>query len=129
MIYVPPKTNSWGTIEYKAKLEDTERCVEAMMASKDDLMIMGDFNCKEVRWEEWSVDGSEESWGGKLLRMATENSMTQWVEQNTRYRGDDEPSRLDLIFTSEPEVVEDVRYKCPLGKTDHVVLECDLRIE
>lgn len=40
------------------------------MVSRDNLMIMGDFNCKKVRWEEWSMDRSSESWGVELLRMA-----------------------------------------------------------
>ncbi len=30
---------------------------------------MGDFNCKEVSWEEWTTEGSENSWGSKLLEL------------------------------------------------------------
>ncbi len=67
-------------------------------------MIIGDFNCKEVRWEEWSMDRSDESWEGKLLRMAMKNSMAQWAEENIIFRGEDKPSRLDLIFMKEPSV-------------------------
>ncbi len=29
----------------------------------------------------------------------------------------------------EPEVVEDVNYKCPIGESNHVVMECSLRVE
>ncbi len=76
----------------------------------------------------WLVDGSDKSWGGELLRMTMEYSVTQWVEENMRFRGEDGPSRLDLIFMKESKVVKDIDYKCPIGKSDHVVVECILRI-
>ncbi len=50
------------------------------------------------------------------------------MEENTRFKGEDGPSGLDLIFTKEPEVVEGIDYKCPRGKSDHVVVECTLRV-
>ena len=93
------------------------------------MVMMGDFNCREVIWEELRVNGSDESWGGELLSMAMENSMTQWVGEHTRFRGEDEPSRLDLIFTGEPEILNDIKCRCPLGRSDHVVIECELRKE
>ena len=34
------------------------------METKEKLVMMDDFNSKEVKWEEWTVDGSEDSWGG-----------------------------------------------------------------
>ncbi len=63
------------------------------------MLIMGDFNCKEVTWETWTTEGSNDSWGSRLLDWAMENTLTQWVENNTRFMGEDEPFRLDLIFT------------------------------
>ena len=124
--YVPPKTNSWNKEEYKRKMEDTKRWIEHLMETKCKLVMMGDFNSKEVKWEEWTVNGSEDSWSGELLRMAMENSMTQWVKEKTRYRGEDEPSRLDLIITKEAELIENMKYGCPIGKSDHVMIECVL---
>ena len=35
-----------------------------------------------------------------------DNILTQWVEEDTTYRGNEEPSRLDLVFTKEPEILE-----------------------
>ena len=58
--------------------------------------------------------------------MAMETSMTQWVEEKTRYRGEDEPSQLDLIFTKEAELIENVKCGCPIGMSDHVMIECVL---
>ena len=33
------------------------------------------------------------------LNLAVDNILTQWVRGNTRYRGNEEPSRLDSVFT------------------------------
>ena len=47
------------------------------------------------------------------------NIMTQWINENTRLRGNKEPSRLDLLLTKKLEVIRKVNYQCPLGKSDH----------
>ena len=52
--------------------------------------------------------------------------MEQKTKESTRYRGDDEPLRLDLILTREVHIKSDIRYKCPLGKSDHVILEMEI---
>lgn len=46
--------------------------------------------------------------------------------KKTRFRGEDEPSRLDLVFTGEADVIGDVTYTSPLGKSDHVLIELDI---
>ncbi|MPC39816.1 hypothetical protein E2C01_033365 [Portunus trituberculatus] len=53
--------------------------------------------------------------------------MNQIVNENTRYRGDDEPARLDLVFT-RVQINDDLRYECPLGKNDHVVIEMEAEV-
>ncbi|MPC98051.1 hypothetical protein E2C01_093401 [Portunus trituberculatus] len=82
---------------------------------------MGDFNCKEVHWDDMTTEGNDDSWGYTLLELTKENTMTQWIQENTRFRNSEEPSRLDLLFTMEPEIVDSVEYKTPLAKSDHVL--------
>lgn len=41
------------------------------------LTIMGDFNYKEMKWEEWSAEAGEELWGNVLLRIAVDNILRQ----------------------------------------------------
>lgn len=48
--------------------------------------------------------------------------MTQWVMEETRFR-EDEPVALDLIFTKGTDLLSEVQHKCPLGKSDHEVLQ------
>ena len=42
------------------------------------------------------------------------NIMTQWIKINTRFRGNQESSRLDLLLTKELEIIRKVNYQCPL---------------
>ena len=125
-VYVPPLTNAWQRVEHDTVLEDTMKELGEIVSKEKDVMIMGDFNCKEVNWEEGTCLGGENSWSEKLLGWAVENLMTQWVDCETRYRGSDTPSRLDLLFTSDDEIVKKVEYSCPLGKSDHVLIEISL---
>ena len=34
----------------------------------------------------------ENTWGNRLLRLTMNNTMIQWVTENTRFRGEDKPS-------------------------------------
>ena len=126
VVYVPPKTNAWERHEYDEMLSDTVECIQKLLIDSKNITIMGDFNCKEVNWEEWNTPGTQETWGDRLLKLAMENILTQWITKSTRFQGSINPTRLDLVFTKEPELVDQVRYQCPLGNSDHILLELDL---
>ncbi len=49
--YVPPFSNSWSEDEYKKMLEDTRTCLAELLKENDDILLMEDFNCKEISWE------------------------------------------------------------------------------
>lgn len=127
VMYVPPKTRAWSNNEYNIMLEDTKGALMRVIENGNKTLIMGDFNCKEVCWEELYTEGSENTWGHNLLDMTVEYALTQWVHEKTRFRNNEEPSRLDLIFTKEPDIVNKLEYKTPIGKSDHVLLEVELK--
>lgn len=80
--------------EYKM-LKDTKQCLEEMIKKSDIITFMGDLNCKELSWEDWTTNRGENSWGSTLLILTMENVMAQWIIESTRYRGKEAPSRLD----------------------------------
>ena len=53
------------------------------------------------------------------------NTAIQWVTNYTKYRGEDKPSRLDLLFTKEINLKNYINYECPF-RSDHVVLEIEI---
>ena len=125
-VYVPPKTSAWTREEHEAMIGDTMKELEDLTSKGKDMVIVGDFNCKQVNWEEGTCHGEEYSYSDRLLSWAQENLMKQWIDCETRFRGGDAPARLDLLFTSDCEVVDDISYDCPLGKSDHVLVKVSL---
>ena len=80
--------------------------LERMIVQEKDVLIAGDLNCREINWEDKTGQGGDDSWREKLLNWAEENMMIQWIDCDTRFRGGDAPSRLDLIFTRDKEAIE-----------------------
>ena len=122
-----PKTRSWSGNDHVTMLEDTRRSLKNVLEKNNKTIIMGDFNCKEVCWELLSIEGGENSWGNMLLDMTMKHTMTQWVQEKTRFRNNEDPSRLDLVFTKEPDIVNKIKYKTPIGKNYHILLEIELK--
>ena len=127
--YVPPKTRSWNEERYKNMINRTVDFLENEIPNNKKVIVTGDFNCKEVDWENFETEGEEDSWGNRLLRLATDKLMTQWVREETRIRGNDEPSRLDLVFTKDVNLEQGIRHEPPLGRSDHEVLEFSVNME
>ena len=112
--------------EYEKLLEDTTEHLNRIIGKNKKVLLVGDFNCKEINWGTLESYGREKSWGEKLLTLTMENAMKQWVQESTRYRGDDEPSRLDLVLTKGVELAKEVDSMCPIAKSDHVILEIQI---
>ena len=92
---------------------------ELVEINSSELIIMGDFNYKEINWEQDTASGEEQM---MFVECIQQNFLTQHVKEITRFRGKDEPSRVDLIFSKEEESIDEISYQCPLGKSDHKVL-------
>ncbi|MPC28076.1 hypothetical protein E2C01_021269 [Portunus trituberculatus] len=43
------------------------------------------------------------SWSKEMLQLTMMNTLDQWVEESTGYRGEEEPSLLDLVFIKKSE--------------------------
>lgn len=81
-------------------------------------VILGDFNCP-INWEERTGDDE----GRRLLHFADEAFLTQWVMEPTRNE-----NILDLIFTTEDNVVHDVCIEEPLSGSDHNMVSFKLKV-
>ena len=89
------------------------------------LLIMGDYNYGQIKWNSGTVTGSEESDQAKFLDTVQELLLYQHVGVPTRYRDGHTPSMLDLVFTDEENRINEIQVSQPLGKSDHVVLSWD----
>ncbi len=84
-------------------------------------LLCGDFNFTHIDWD--SVSARENDIPStEFLDAIQDCFLYQHIAQNTRIRGNDQPSMLDLLFTNEENMVSDLRHLAPLGKSDHCVL-------
>ena len=85
-------------------------------------LTMGDFNLPNIDWKLLEAKGDGATLENNFLDCVQNALMFQHVFQPTRWRGDDTPHVLDLILTNDENMVDDVQYLGPLGKSDHCVL-------
>ena len=91
----------------------------------DYLTICGDFNLPKIEWSAVQCFDSDKSYSRAFLDTIEELSLSIHATRPTRFRGDQQ-SCLDLIFTNEENMVEEVGELPPLGKSDHVCQKWEL---
>ena len=86
--------------------------------------MMGDFNLPNIDWESWNNKSDNiETQDYKFIQCIQDNCLYQHVNKPTRWRGTDTPHVLDLVFTNEENMISELGYLSPLGKSDHCVLQ------
>ena len=83
-------------------------------------LILGDYNRKDIKWDTVSSSSDDDN---KFIDAIRDAYLTQHVSLPTRGRGSDEPSLVDLVFTSNEQNVESLEIFAPLGKSDHSVIK------
>ena len=89
--------------------------------SKGDCIIMGDFNHGNIKWDTLQSTGVEDQ---KLLCLIQDNFLTQHVLEPTRAT-----RVLDIVLSSQKELVDNVKIKEPLGSSDHNQMHFDINIK
>ena len=91
-----------------------------MCAQKpSNILILGDFNFKEINWDNFSCNVNETHPAYEFLECVRDGYLFQ---RPTRFRIGQEPSILDLVFTNEENMLNNISYLPSLGKSDHLSL-------
>ena len=119
VVYRSPNSSDGNNVKLlnMLRLAATIRC--------DYLMLCGDYNLPRIDWEASQCFDSEESYSQTFLYMIEELGLFQHATKPTRFRGEQE-SCLDLIFTNEEGMIDEVYELPPLGKSDHVCQKWEL---
>ena len=88
-------------------------------------LICGDFNYNSIDWENECLTSSNPS-AQVFIDTVQDLFMFQHIVKPTRYRGEDTPNVLDLVFTDDENMVDNLRYLPGLGNSDHVCIAFDL---
>ncbi|WAR21988.1 YWV1-like protein [Mya arenaria] len=94
----------------------------------DQYVLLGDFNYKDIDWKKCESKYSEGASGTKFLDCVQDNFLHQHVLSETRFRHNQAPSCLDLVFTKEDSVInqETITINSPLGCSDHSMISFEL---
>ena len=57
--YVPPKTSSWSRQDHEGLVKDTLLNLSKIIKGRRRVILVGDFNCKEVDWEKYESGSGE----------------------------------------------------------------------
>ena len=100
----------------------------ASMDMKHHMMVMGDFNYPEIDSLKHTVIGGNQSNAAKFFDMINDMYLYQHVTEPTRFRKD-QCSLLDYVFTGEEDIIGDMEYQVPIGKSDHVCITWKMTLE
>ena len=89
-------------------------------------LIVGDFNLREKAWESETSNANENHISNQFLEAVRDNFFYQHVKEATRMRENQRDSLLDLIFSNEENMIENIKHLPSLGKIDHLILQFGL---
>ena len=92
-------------------------CIERMRGVNS-VLIMGDFNYPSIDWGRGVVRAGNVA-ARKFYEVVQQQYLCQHVLSPTRSVPGEEPSILDLVFTREENMVQNLEIVAPLGKSDH----------
>ena len=94
----------------------------------DYLLVCGDFNLPRIDWVSSLCLDSDTSFSADFMNTIEELNWFQHSKSETRFRGT-QSSCLDLIFTNEEEMVNEVQELPPIGKSDHVCQRWEVTVK
>ena len=115
-IYRSPSSTKENNDMLNAVLE------KAVSQNDTHLLLVGDFNFGGLNWELLQSNESSDHSSSTFMEKTKDLFLYQHVEETTRHRMGQSPSRLDLLFTNEVGMINDLEYLPPIGASDHVCL-------
>ena len=95
------------------KIQDEALYKLLIKAGKEKILIMGDFNYPELKWDHAVIGDASHP----FFKCVNDNFLIQCVENSTRGK-----NVLDLVFTSEENMVEDLIVGEPFVSSDHQII-------
>ena len=92
------------------------------------LVIAGDFNYPDINWDTVESVKHSEHTSQRFIDAVMDSFLHQHVTQPTRYHHEQNPSTLDLLLTSEENMINHINYLPGLGLIDHVCIFFELSV-
>ena len=91
------------------------------------VLMMGDLNYPGIDWASMVSSDPASHPSHAFVDCVQDNYLYQHVDRPTHYRDSQTPNVLDLVFTSEENMIDDIKYNPPIGKSHHLVLSWTYR--
>ena len=112
-----------NTPEEDKKLYET---ILSLIKGRSHVLLAGDFNQPEIDWESETTPASLNNPATVFMDKFVRNSfLYQHVKNHTHFRPQQNPTLIDLIFSSEENMVKNLRHESPIGKSHHQCLFFD----
>lgn len=95
--------------------------------TKQSVVVAGDFNFPDISWPLTTLPPVN-SPTSEFVNVIISSSFSQIVTEPTRIRMGQRPSLLDLLMTTDENILSDLEYLPPFGKSDHLVLKSNLHL-
>ena len=100
--------------------ENDQKLCRWICELRGDNLIVGDFNYPGINWSAGSADAR----GRQFYEACADAFLTQHVEGATHLSG----NTLDLVLSSNPSMIRDVRWMGRLGGSDHEMMLVDIQV-
>jgi hypothetical protein len=85
----------------------------SMTFSRSHTSIVGDFNHSDIDWAEESSPRDGNHPASLFLESVRDSFLIQNITKPTHLRGKQTPNILDLVFTSEVSMIDELRHEAP----------------
>jgi hypothetical protein len=104
---------------------------EIILRKPNYILIIGDFNLPHIDWSYMSTSKNSSDIHSKFIEKLRDCFFTQLMASNTRVRGSNKASLLDLVITNDVNMIDKINTACPLGRSDHysVILKLNINPE
>lgn len=93
------------------------------------VIVTGDFNYPAINWELMTNTTAAIDRNFRFVESIKDCFLQQHVNKNTRGRGSDTPSLLDLVITKQDSPAPELDYLAPLGKSDHCIIQVEFNVK
>lgn len=115
VVYRPPSSSR---LPDRADLELFE-IIESTSQDFTNWILTGDFNFPTINWSSLAPSENTDV-AATFINTLLNTNLSQHITEPTRYRSNQQPSLLDLIFSNEENLISNIKYLPPIGISDHV---------
>ena len=94
----------------------------------DKLVLVGDFNLPNINWEYETRNNDPSHVNNKFLNLMHEHYLTQFINDPTHCRANQNPTLIDLLLSNDSDFVYNINQVTPLGLSHHNVITFVLNI-